>query len=448
MEKYSFFIFGATGSVGTMIFDIIEKSEKNDFSFYLLTANKISDKLISLINKYYPKNLFLFDNKENKEIDKFIREREQQNNKEHSLYYKKGKFPNVILNENDFIKFIVESFKLVNDKKNKTKRVFLNSIMGINGFIPTIVNFFDDEIIGASANKESLVILGELLKNINYIKKISEIIFPLDSEHFSLYKLFNIVKNCDDIKNIIITASGGIFYQKLIEGFKFEELKNIKLEDLLKHPNWKMGKRITIDSSTGLNKCFEFIEAIYLYNIEKEKIKIGVSKSSFIHAALVDKTESIYIDASHPDMHQSINYFFNKVLGIKTNYNYKELDNYFIDYKLENYDFSFFKITDYVMKNYNPYNFFGTKIILLNEILQDKLFDGQIELYEFIEVFINILKNIEKQEIFDENIKKDFNKLVLLKNEKSANFENRLISFIINLFDSINSYRIKIKNLL
>jgi len=143
----------------------------------------------------------------------FIREREQQNNKEHSLYYKKGKFPNVILNENDFIKFIVESFKLVNDKKNKTKRVFLNSIMGINGFIPTIVNFFDDEIIGASANKESLVILGELLKNINYIKKISEIIFPLDSEHFSLYKLFNIVKNCDDIK-ILLLLHQVVFFTK------------------------------------------------------------------------------------------------------------------------------------------------------------------------------------------------------------------------------------------
>ncbi|MCX8058590.1 MAG: hypothetical protein N3A58_04155 [Spirochaetes bacterium] len=511
MRLFSFYIFGATGSVGTMFFDVISKIKSphnNNIKFKLLSCSKNVEKLMNLINKYCPESVYISDvsieDIEKLEKDKsllkvfsehydscflkneieyidflldenyfFLKKYEDI----YKSYFKKNIYnkSNLIKKNKDILFFldIKKRFEILDEiiyKKNekiedKIDRnfqeknnlsldnkaenfIYFNSIMGYKGIIPAVINFLFNNIIGASANKESMIILGELLNNINLNIKLSDFIFPLDSEHFSLYKLLKILSKEDDLKNVIITASGGIFYEKLKNNFNFENLSEIKVDELLNHPNWRMGKRITIDSSTGLNKCFEFIEAIYLFNIEKEKIKIGVSKSSFIHGAVVDKTESIYIDASHPDMHQSINYFIKNILKIDTDYEYKKLQNYFIDYKIEEYSYDFFKITDFITKNYDSKNFMGTKLIILNEIMQDKLFKNEINLYQFIEKFLYYLKVAIKIDIFEKSFLNDFNDIInnFYNKDFSLNFEvrSKIKNWLKNLIDNFDCFKNKL----
>lgn len=483
MKILNFFVFGSTGAVGSMLFDILKVTEKSNIEFFLFTCNKNIEKINLLVENFKPKNIYISDfeniesslinidkNKLNK--DKLVRNNLIKNEKNYiellilnnnkilEDYYRNIDLKLFNFVENNQILTIDERLKLLEkiEKKENNQdnpiysNIFFNSIMGYRGIIPAIVNFLFNNIIGASANKESMIILGELLKNNNINIQLSDYIFPLDSEHFSIYKLLKIINNKNFLKNIIITASGGIFYERLKNGFNFEDLANIKIDELLNHPNWRMGKRITIDSSTGLNKCFEFIEAIYLFNIEKEKIKIGVSKSSFIHGAVVDMSESLYLDASHPDMHQSINYFLRNILNLNTNYKYKELQNYFIDYKLEDYNYSFFKITDYIIKNYSFEKFTGTKLIILNELMQDRLINNEINLYQFVNYFIENLKKIDNIDIFENSFIEEFKKIIdsLYENVFSINYNylQKFKGWLEEFVFSLDNYKDKLKNII
>jgi 1-deoxy-D-xylulose 5-phosphate reductoisomerase (EC 1.1.1.267) len=150
----------------------------------------------------------------------------------------------------------------------------------------------------ALANKETLVSFGPFVKE---VLKFGELI-PVDSEHSSVFQLFQGTKR-EEVKKLVLTASGGPF-----RNWRKEEIERARVEDALKHPTWKMGKKITVDSATLMNKGLEVIEAHFLFDIPPDMIEVKIHPQSVIHAMLVLKDNSIKIHASKPDMRIPIQY--------------------------------------------------------------------------------------------------------------------------------------------
>ena len=236
-------IIGSTGSIGLSSLNIIQKNK--NFQINLLSANKNYRLILKQIKIYKPKYFLIRD---------------------HSVFLKvkKIKYRNTK---------IVNSFESINlIKKND---ITICAIPGIAGLEPTIklIKFSKKLFI---ANKESVVIGWNIISKM--AKKYNTKIVPLDSEHFAISKLLSKHK-ISDIKKIYITASGGPFLN-----YSINDLKKIKPEDALKHPKWKMGKKISIDSSTLMNKILELVEAQKLFNIPKDKIDIIIHPNSLVHA--------------------------------------------------------------------------------------------------------------------------------------------------------------------
>jgi len=238
-------ILGSTGSIGTTALSIQNISE--NFTLHSLVAGSNCKLLIEQSLRFKPKYAVLFDDNYYSEL-------------------KSNLFGSGIK--------IKTGLDGILDITSDTVDIVLSAISGSNGILPTY-NCINNTAIIAIANKESIVSAGNLLfdKNLN---KSTEII-PVDSEHCALSKLFKSV-NKDDIRKLIITASGGPFIHK-----KKDELEFVTVKESLKHPTWKMGDKISIDSATLINKGLELIEATYLFDINHELIDILVHPESLIH---------------------------------------------------------------------------------------------------------------------------------------------------------------------
>ena len=175
----------------------------------------------------------------------------------------------------------------------------VNSILGAAGLAPTLAAIDAGKRLALS-NKESLVIAGEIVMKRAY-ERGAEII-PVDSEHSAIFQSLKSGKN-QEIRRIILTASGGPFY-----GRSAEELKSVTLEQTLAHPTWKMGKKITVDSATLMNKGFEVIEAVHLFGVPSEKISVTVHRESILHSAVEYIDNSIIGEFSVPDMRMCVQY--------------------------------------------------------------------------------------------------------------------------------------------
>ena len=176
----------------------------------------------------------------------------------------------------------------------------LNSVVGMVGLRPTLEAIKAKKTI-ALANKETLVAGGHLVTNL--AKDYGVDILPVDSEHSAI---FQSLQGCPDdkaVKKIILTASGGPFFGKTLD-----ELENVTAADALKHPNWDMGAKITIDSATMMNKGLEFIEAKWLFDMKNEDIEIVVHRESVIHSAIVYRDNSMIAQLGVPDMRIPIQY--------------------------------------------------------------------------------------------------------------------------------------------
>ena len=242
-------ILGSTGSIGKTILDIISKDRKN-FEIILLTADTNYKLLYKQAKKFNVKNLII------------------TNTKKYNLLKKINK---------------KKDLKIYNDFKNLS-RIFkrkvdytMSSIMGINGLEPTLEIIKYSKKI-AIANKESIICGWNLINK--ELKKNKTQFIPVDSEHFSLwFGLQNLrIKN---IEKMYLTASGGPF-----SNISLDKFKNIKINQALKHPNWKMGKKISIDSATMINKVYEVIEARNIFNINYKNIEILIHPKSYVHAIL------------------------------------------------------------------------------------------------------------------------------------------------------------------
>ncbi len=178
--------------------------------------------------------------------------------------------------------------------------VVLNSLIGMVGLKPTI-KAIESGIDVALANKETLVAGGMVVKN--FLKKSKAKIIPVDSEHSAIFQCLEGNRDKKILKRIILTASGGPFWEKLES-----ELENVTISEALNHPNWKMGSKITIDSATMMNKGLEIIEAVHLFDIDETKIEVLVHRESIVHSMVEFIDSSIIAQLAVPDMKLPIQY--------------------------------------------------------------------------------------------------------------------------------------------
>lgn len=185
------------------------------------------------------------------------------------------------------------------DSDNENGQIVENSILGEAGLKPTLATLNSGKKL-ALANKESLVVGGKHV--MEAAKKSGNEILPVDSEHCAIFQCLR-AGNKKAIKNIILTASGGPFF-----GYTPEMLKNVSLEKTLSHPTWNMGAKITVDSATLMNKGFEVIEAVHLFGVRPDQIKVVVHRESIIHSAVEYIDNSVIAQMSVPDMRHCVQY--------------------------------------------------------------------------------------------------------------------------------------------
>ena len=304
-------IFGSTGTIGLKTLETIDESFPN-LSVNLLCAKSNIFLLKKQIYKYKPKYAFIYDEKKASIQNKKIGNTKILNFKELKIY-------------------------LSSSKSNL-------SVLAISGykslyFLEHIIKNTDNLGI---ASKEAIVSAGHIFKKKKYFKKTN--IFPLDSEHYSLFEYFK--KNSDKkkISNIILTASGGPFLNR-----KFNTLKNINFSEAIKHPKWKMGYKNSIDSATLVNKCLELIEAHYLFEIPFNKIGIRVHPEALVHSIVQCDNYVTHFNLFKNDMKIPILNFLLQS-GLKN----KNIDHSLKLKKFEN--LNFYKVRNEVFPIYKLFN--------------------------------------------------------------------------------------------
>ena len=185
------------------------------------------------------------------------------------------------------------------DTDNEAGQIVENSIVGEAGLLPTVATLKAGKRL-ALANKESLVAGGEIVMPL--ARATGHDILPVDSEHCAIFQCLRSGKSAE-IKRILLTASGGPFF-----GYTKEQLRQITVERALAHPTWKMGAKITVDSSTLMNKGFEVIEAVHLFGVAPEQIQVVVHRESIIHSAVEYIDNSVIAQMSLPDMRHCVQY--------------------------------------------------------------------------------------------------------------------------------------------
>ena len=286
-------ILGSTGSIGVNALNVIREF-KDLFSVFALTVNSKIDLLEKQILEFNPKVVVVKDKVKAEELRKRI-----------------GNKCEVLSGDEGLIKIAS-----ANDYE-----ILLTALVGFAGLAPTIEGIKKRKRI-ALANKETLVVAGELI--VELCKKYNTEIIPVDSEHSAIFQVL-VGENQKEINKLILTASGGPFRE-----FAKNELMNVTVEQALKHPNWSMGSKITIDSATMMNKGLEVIEAHWLFHLPKEKIEVIVHPQSIIHSMVEFIDGSIKAQLSLPDMKLPIQYAFSYPQRLISKYeetNFAKLQN-------------------------------------------------------------------------------------------------------------------------
>ena len=264
-------ILGSTGSIGTQTLDVV-RSYPQLYKVYSLSAQRNVQKLGEQAREFLPEVVCIADPTYYDELCEALRD-----------------LP---------IKVVCGEVGLCEGVAADKVDVVVSSIVGFAGLIPTIEAIKKGKKI-ALANKETLVVAGELITNL--CKQYQSQLVPIDSEHSAIFQCLQGENN--EIKKIILTASGGPF-----RGFSKAELAKVSSQQALQHPNWKMGDKITIDSATLMNKGFEMIEAKWLFGVEVSKIEILIHPQSIVHSAVEFADGAIKAQLGVPDMHLPIQY--------------------------------------------------------------------------------------------------------------------------------------------
>ena len=370
-------ILGSTGSIGKTLIEIIKKDKKN-FEVILLTAHKNYKEILKQAKILQVKNLIITDKKSYFNLSK----------------NKLGKI-NIYNNYDSFNKIF----------KRKVDYV-MSSISGINGLVPTIkIIRFTKKI--AIANKEAIICGWHIIKK--DLKRFNTSFIPVDSEHFSIF--YSLQGNkISNVNKIYLTASGGPLINTPRNKFK-----DIKISEAINHPNWKMGKKISVDSATMMNKVFEIIEAKKIFNIKYEALDILVQPSSYVHEIIKFNDGMVKIIAHDTNMRIPIfnSLYENQNKKIKTDkLNLKKLNLL----NLKKVDLNKFPSIKIIKKLKNKESSLETVIVLANDILVNHFLLKKIYFTD-ITKFLQKLISMKKFKNYSNNKLDNINSIVLLNNQ-------------------------------
>ena len=268
--KKTISVLGATGSVGRQALDV---ARERDFLVDFLCANRDVSTLEAYAREFRPRAVAMTDPRAARDLKQRLADTSVR-----VLSGEEGIEEGILTSESE---------------------VAVNSILGEAGLIPSLTVIKSGKRL-ALANKESLVIAGDIVMAAARDKGAE--IIPVDSEHSAIFQSLKSGKR-EEIKRLILTASGGPFFGKTKE-----ELMEVTLEQTLAHPTWKMGKKITVDSATLMNKGFEIIEAVHLFGVPADKVEVVVHRESILHSAVEYIDNSIIAEMSVPDMKMCVQY--------------------------------------------------------------------------------------------------------------------------------------------
>ena len=284
VRKKGIAILGSTGSIGTQALEVIE-SYPEYFDLQVITANSNADLLIQQAKKFQPNSVVIVDDSSYQKVKTALWDE-----------------PIKVFAGADSLQQIVTSSEI---------DVVLTALVGYAGLKPTIEAIKAKKTI-ALANKETLVVAGELINQLALENNV--MIYPVDSEHSAIFQCLT-GESGNPIEKIYLTASGGPF-----RGWKKEQLEKVTRAQALKHPNWTMGAKITIDSATLMNKGLEVIEAKWLFDLEAHQIDVIVHPQSIIHSLVQFQDGSMKAQMGLPDMKLPIQYAFTYPDRLKTDY--------------------------------------------------------------------------------------------------------------------------------
>ena len=350
-------ILGSTGSIGQSTFEVIKK-KKNKFDVVLLTANNNYRKLIKQAKEIKAKNVLI-------------------KNKIFLNKVKKGL-------KNNSTKVFTGDIS-IKEITNKKLDYTMSSIVGIAGLQPTIDAIKNSKTV-AIANKESIICAWDIL--LKEVKKNKTKIIPVDSEHFSIMELTEGIED-NEVEEILITASGGPFLNLPIH-----KLKTVKPNDAIKHPNWKMGKKISTDSANLMNKVFEVIEACKIFNFDSKKYRVVIHPQSYVHSVIRFKNGLIKMILYNTDMKIPIS---NTLFGKKNEFlNIKKIStkvfnkNSFFDVSKKRYP-----SIDLIKKILNSGSSTPTIVNASNEVLVDLFLRNKIGFLDIVKTINKIFKDKE-----------------------------------------------------
>lgn len=367
MKKIS--IFGSTGSIGVNTLNVIDNLNNNGFNVEIvyLSSNSNLDVLTGQINKYKPKGVII-------------------NNKESYEKLKSLNFSNTEI-------FFGEE-GLLEIASRDDYDILVSSLVGFAGLLPTIEAIKKGKRI-ALANKETLVTGGKIIMDL--INKSGAELLPIDSEHSAILQCI-VGENSKEISKLIITASGGPF--RKLEKNKF---KDVSVDDALNHPNWKMGKKITIDSATLMNKGLEVIEAKWLFDINPENIEVLIHPQSIIHSMVEFTDGSVKSQMGVPDMKIPIQYAITYPERIHSDFermDYKNLK----DLTFEEPDFDKFECLKLAFDSLVSGGTYPVVLNAANEIAVELFLNSKVKFIEIPGIIKNSLdnhKNLTNFEVTD-----------------------------------------------
>ena len=263
-------VLGATGSVGTGALSV---ARERGYRVELLSANRDAQSVERYAREFSPRAVAMADERAAEDL-------------------------RVRLADTD-IKVYSGSRGITEAIADTAADTVVNSILGEAGLAPTLATIEAGKRL-ALANKESLVIAGDIV--MSRARERGTEIIPVDSEHSAIFQSLKAGRQ-SELRRIILTASGGPFY-----GYTREQLEQVTLSDTLAHPTWKMGKKITVDSATLMNKGFEVIEAVHLFSVPAEKVQVVVHRESILHSAVEYIDNTVIGELSVPDMRMCVQY--------------------------------------------------------------------------------------------------------------------------------------------
>ena len=345
-------LLGASGSIGSQTLDVMRKNP-TDFTLVAFSVGSKTRKIAHIINMYPDVKAICIKDK-------------------NKVNYYQSKYPNISFYSGDdgLLKLIDNDCDMV-----------VNALVGFVGLKPTLYALEQNKIV-CLANKEALVVGGELVNEL--LNKGYGKLYPIDSEHSAIKKCLMV--DSQNVSKVMLTASGGAF-RKLNR----DELKNVKAEDALKHPTWKMGNKITIDCATMINKAFEVIEAHYLFTCPYNQIGIKLHDESMIHSYIVYKDGSLRLDISKPDMRNPIKLALYEFLTDFKTATADSLDQFkdlhFHDFTFERYPIV--KLAKYVIEKKGTY---GAVFNASNEVAVNAFLKDQIPFLAIEEIVTTLMK--------------------------------------------------------